>query len=224
MRYFSKTLHVLLALGLSGFFAKDCFAYEVSANSIYLHAKRNDINYLRLIKRYRNAINVVDYNGDSAYCIALKNNDKNTLEILKQWGANSNHECVKNVRNYSERKSKVVRINNDTAKRTIRYTNAGGSNYALWGLSAIGVAGGVAALSGGGGSGGKSSSAENNTGGGNNNGGGNNGNVGGDDNNVIKPTISYKEFHQPLFFRLFFQELLLLNVYLLQLILFLYQN
>ena len=188
MRYLGKTLYVLLALGLSGFCANNCFAYEVSANSIYFNAKRNNINYLRLIKRYRNAINVVDNNGNSAYCIALKNNDKNTLEVLKQWGADSNHECVKNLRKRTERKSNVVR-NNDTAKRTVRYANTGGSNYALWGLGAVGVAGGVAALSGGGGGGGKSSSAGGNTGC-----GGNNDDVGGGDNNVIEPTISYKEF------------------------------
>ena len=65
MRCFNKTLLMILAASLSSISAKDCFGYEVSASNIYMQASKNNTNYLRLIKRYKNAIDLEDANGNT---------------------------------------------------------------------------------------------------------------------------------------------------------------
>jgi subtilisin family serine protease len=101
-------------------------------------------------KRYKNAIDLEDANGNTAYCLALKNNDKTALELLKSLGANSKHECTKKINKVSSKKN-VAKKELARTKGRAKYKSSGMSNYAIWGLGAVGIAGGVAALGGGGG-------------------------------------------------------------------------
>ncbi|MCM1323552.1 MAG: S8 family serine peptidase [Acetobacter sp.] len=72
-------------------------AYTVNAGTIYQQAKLQNQEYFRLLSRYDGAIDLRDSQGNTAYCLALKNNDKATLEFLAQNGANRQHKCVENI-------------------------------------------------------------------------------------------------------------------------------
>ena len=98
MRFNDKIALLMVSLlGMNSVFVSDCNAYGISAVEIYKQAKAGNKNYLGLLNRYNNAIDLTDKNGYTAYCLALKNDDKNTLSVLSRFGANKSHRCVKQV-------------------------------------------------------------------------------------------------------------------------------
>ena len=62
----------------------------LNPNSIYNYAKTR--NY-RSLQRFSKWINVTDENGDTAVCLALKNNDKVSYNILVKYGADPKPGC-----------------------------------------------------------------------------------------------------------------------------------
>jgi len=142
-------------------------AYVLTTTEIYRQARYKNYQFLDWVAQYRNAIDVQNQSGDTAYCMALKYNDNQTQNLLASYGANVSHSCVQ--RFYIEAKS--GQNYTSTAKTTGRYpvrkanstyvtSPTGNSNYLWWGLGALAVGGGVAAIaSSGGGSSHHSSSS-----------------------------------------------------------------
>ena len=130
---------------------------------IYRQAKLKNYRLLNRLSSYRKMFNVTNRFGDNAYCVAMRYNDKETMDILAQYGANTNHSCVKRIK-----KEYQVQDRTHAPKRVALRTHspivssvASNSNYLLWGLGAVAVGGGVAAIAGSGG-GGSSSKGEGN--------------------------------------------------------------
>ncbi|MBQ8750242.1 MAG: S8 family serine peptidase, partial [Alphaproteobacteria bacterium] len=158
---FSDRIALLMVslLGMNSVFVSDCNAYGISAVEIYKQAKAGNKNYLSLLKRYNNAIDLTDKNGYTAYCLALKNDDKNTLSVLSRFGANESHKCVKQVE--LDKKNSVKKPKKSAYKSVLKkskFKDESISPYWWWGLGGAAIAGGALALSGGGGGGGGSSS------------------------------------------------------------------
>ena len=70
-------------------------AYTVTPATIYQQAKQNNQHFMDWLTRYRNAVNMTDQNGDTAYCLALKYRDIQAQKVLISYGANKQHSCVK---------------------------------------------------------------------------------------------------------------------------------
>lgn len=115
------------------------YAKETNAENIYNFAKNNDLKSLQENSKY---LDIEDSNGDTAYCMALRQNEKDVAKILEKAGANTNHKCVSTIP--SENKT---------------FLGMGKKGWLTTG--AVVVAGGVAAAAGGGGGGGGSGSSGN---------------------------------------------------------------
>ena len=109
-----------------------------TAQQIYWYAKNNNSTALY----YVNNIDVTDKNGNTAYCLALKDKDQQSADLLAYYGANKNSSCVSKI----------------SGKSTFLGMKATGWTVAS--LAAVG--GGVALAAGGGGGSSSSSSSDNN--------------------------------------------------------------
>ena len=131
-----------------------CFAAN-NATDVYLLAKTENTSELKKVEN----IDVVDSDGNTALCSAIKFNDVDAYNILKKAGANTEHECVK----------KIPTKQYQTFTQKLATTNKSWSFLGMgkWAWAAIGVgvvAGGAAAtMGGGGGSGGGSNNLGNST-------------------------------------------------------------
>ena len=152
----------------------------INAYQIYMQAQRGNKEFLNIISRYKNAIDLRTKNGYTAYCLAMISNDEEAKFLLRRYGANTQHECVKKIKE-AEKNS----WNEDDIKLQKKYKVAPtSSNTALLtGIGVVAVGGGVALASGGGG-GGHASNKDDNTGGNNDNTGGNDDNTGGNNDNT----------------------------------------
>ena len=122
----------LIALALC-FNVANSHAAGITPQQIYGFAKSKNYSLLR---RSMVNIDVTDKNGNTAYCIALQNNDKNAVNLLIHYGANKKVDCAKNFSSTFLGMSKTG-----------------------WGVTGAVVTGGViAAVAGGGGGGGSSDS------------------------------------------------------------------
>lgn len=140
------------------------YASSVTAVMTYQQARNGNTEYFRLISRYNGAIDLKDGEGNTAYCLALKNKDQKALELLANNGANTAHNCVKNIQK-AEKEQQQVR-----QRRKFRDEKvfADDSDVYLWTGAGLLAAGGVAAIAAsGGGGGGHGHSGSNNNGGGN---------------------------------------------------------
>ncbi len=158
---------------LSLFLVFGVFSASFAANNatdVYLLAKTESISELKKVEN----IDIVDSDGNTALCSAIKYDDVDAYNILKKAGANTEHKCTK-------------KIPGEQYKTFIQKVGAANKSWSFlglgkWAWTAIGagvVAGGAAAAMGGGGgggsSGGSSSSGENS---GSESGGGNGNNSG----------------------------------------------
>lgn len=140
----------------------DAMAYSISPNAIYRQAQLNNLEYFRLLSRYRNVINITDKQGNTAYCLAANNNDKQAMELLVNYGADTSRPCykVKVKENKTAEKS-------STRSPKFRQSNSTfeSDNSYYWAAAGVLAAGaGIAALaSGGGGSGSDSGSGSGNS-------------------------------------------------------------
>ena len=85
---------------------KGVFA-AIRAEEIYKQASLDNQYYLNVLKRYGRVIDVVDVNGNTAYCLAYKNNDKQAMKLLAQNGADANHKCMENIATKQNQAQKV---------------------------------------------------------------------------------------------------------------------
>lgn len=104
-------------------------AANFTAQQIYWYAKNNNSTALY----YANNIDVTDKNGNTAYCLALKDKDQQSADLLTYYGANKNSSCVSKI----------------SGKDT--FLGMGAAGWTVVGLAAVG--GGVALAAGGGGGG-----------------------------------------------------------------------
>ena len=72
-------------------------AYAISPMEIYRQARQQNEVFLQKLSRYRNAFDMQDKDGNTAYCIALRYNDVSAQEILEIYGADSGHSCVESI-------------------------------------------------------------------------------------------------------------------------------
>ena len=152
-------LSLLCFVGASIWNVPTGMAYGISAVDIYKQASRKNENYLRLLKRYQNAIDLTDRDGNTAYCLALKNDDVDVVKVLEKYGANRRHGCVKKVVEYKNKVVKKAKNNvyGNTSKRS-QFKDDEVESYLWLGLGGVAIAGGALALSGGGGGGSSNSS------------------------------------------------------------------
>lgn len=132
-------------------------AYAISPMEIYRQARQQNEVFLQKLSRYRNAFDMQDKDGNTAYCIALRYNDVSAQEILEKYGADTGHSCVESIGREKAEKARRAERNAAAKRRRFRSSEGvfadSGNNYLWWGLGALAVGGGVAALAGGGGSG-----------------------------------------------------------------------
>jgi hypothetical protein len=161
----------------------------LSPEQILAQAERGNLRFFQAAQRYPNLIDMTDKNGDTAYCLALKNKDYNAQRVLYSYGADPRHECVKKLYTRTEKQT----TSTQRATQTASVQAAEGTNYALWGLGVVAAGGAVAvAASGGGGGGGgsadtasSSSTESGGSGSGNGNSSSENGNFGGSSSTTL---------------------------------------
>ncbi len=138
------------------------FAYSLTANEIYRQANHGNTTFLHRLSRYQGAIDLQNYSGNTAYCLALRYNDTQAQNLLENYGANTHHSCVQKVNEQKEQYAQSRTRKNAIRPSSSSYykTDDSGNNYLWWGLGALAVGGGVAALSSGGGGGSDSSHFE----------------------------------------------------------------
>lgn len=165
---FKKNIAICcLGLGLGFMGIGRANAYGLDAYSIYSQAQKQNHRYFQVLKRYEGVIDLKTRNGDTAYCLALKGDDKGAAEILKKYGANKNHECVKRFNEDKKSYKNTRRVEDKTPERNVRrkkrFIEEDNTDTYLWaGLGVLAVGGGIAALSGSGGGGGSSSGSASN--------------------------------------------------------------
>lgn len=113
-------------------------AANFTAQQIYWYAKNNNSTALY----YANNIDVTDKNGNTAYCLALKDKDQQSADLLTYYGANKNSSCVSKINGKST------------------FLGIGATGWTVAGLAAVG--GGIALAAGGGGGGSSGSSSSDN--------------------------------------------------------------
>ena len=194
-------LKISLFISLFIFVPSLSWGYNYSAVDIYRQAHFKNYRFLEWLSQYRGAVDMQNRLGDTAFCIALKYNDMETMKILASYRANTSHPCVRRARNeyYASRELyQPVQQTNQYPTQTyptpVRETNApyisaanGNSNYLWWGLGGLLVGGGIGAAIGHSSGSHKTTYVTNNNNGNGNNGGNtggddNGGNTGGDDN------------------------------------------
>ena len=139
-----KRLFLSLFLIFGAFSA--CFAAN-NATDIYLLAKTESTSELKKVEN----IDVVDSDGNTALCSAIKYDDVEAYNILKKAGANTEHKCIKKIpsEQYKTFLQKVGAANKS-------WSFLGLGKWAWAGIGAGVAVGAVAAGMGGGGSGGGS--------------------------------------------------------------------
>ncbi len=155
MRIKSVVLGVAI-IGGSLMVPKGVFA-AIGAEEIYKQASLDNQYYLNVLKRYGRVIDVVDVNGNTAYCLAYKNKDKQAMKLLAQNGADVNHRCMENIATKQKNVKKERKLAQKRRAPRFRADNDT-SSYLLMGLGGAAVVGGAVAIAGGGGGGGKGSS------------------------------------------------------------------
>ena len=84
---------VFTLCALFNIFTLNAFA-NTTSEQIYHFASNNDISSL-----YKNSdsLNALNKDGDTALCVAIKNNDVDAYKTLKKVGANTSPACIKNI-------------------------------------------------------------------------------------------------------------------------------
>ena len=118
-------------------------AEMLNSKHIYSFAKSGDY---RSLGRYSRWIDITNSDGDTAVCLAIRNNDVNSYNLLLSYGANSRPSCY----------SSAIKSASGSAKDGT-FLGMSGTGWAVTG--GILAAGGIAAAAGGGGGGGSGSSS-----------------------------------------------------------------
>ena len=135
--------------------------FKLDPITIYRQAKLKNYRLLNRLSSHNKMFNITNRFGDTAYCVAMKYNDIETMDTLRRYGANTNHSCVKRIRKENQAQDRT-QAPKRVALRThspIVSSVASNSNYLLWGLGAVAVGGGIAVASSGGGGGSSSNNS-----------------------------------------------------------------
>ena len=120
---------VFTLCALFNIFTLNAFA-NTTSEQIYHFASNNDISSL-----YKNSdsLNALNKDGDTALCVAIKNNDVDAYKTLKKVGANTSPACIKNInkQKYENFISTVKKNENSFA----------GLNSWVWGAIGLGALG-----------------------------------------------------------------------------------
>ena len=118
-------------------------AEMLNSKHIYSFAKSGDY---RSLGRYSRWIDITNSDGDTAVCLAIRNNDVNSYNLLLSYGANSRPSCY----------ASAIKSASGSAKDGT-FLGMSGTGWAVTG--GVLAAGGIAAAAGGGGGGGSGSSS-----------------------------------------------------------------
>lgn len=99
-------------------------AYAISPMEIYRQARQQNEVFLQKLSRYRNAFDMQDKDGNTAYCIALRYNDVSAQEILEKYGADTGHSCVESIER--EKAEKARRAERNAAAKRRRFRSSEG--------------------------------------------------------------------------------------------------
>ena len=149
---FKKVVPILFFIAVLG---KSSVAYSavINAYQVFMQAQRGNHSFFNVLSKHKSAIDLRTRNGYTAYCLAMIAEDENAMSLLKQYGADDEHECVKKIEH--ARKNKFNEDDFASQKR-FKVAPATSSNALLTGLGVVAVGGGVALAAGGGGGGGGS--------------------------------------------------------------------
>ena len=126
-------------------------AVPLTAEHLYTFARQKNE---KLLDKYSKHIDITNKNNDTALCISVRRRDRDSFELLKDYGASTKVDCLQKIL-----KQSVVKQDNTSAVVSDSDGEFLGMGLKGWGLTGLVVAG-VAAASGGGGGGG---SGEDNT-------------------------------------------------------------
>lgn len=116
-------------------------AYAISPMEIYRQARQQNEVFLQKLSRYRNAFDMQDKDGNTAYCIALRYNDVSAQEILEKYGADTGHSCVESIEREKEEKARRAERNAAAKRRRFRSSEGvfadSGNNYLWWGWAPL---------------------------------------------------------------------------------------
>ncbi len=137
-------LYLFIIFGITPY----CFAAN-NATDVYLLAQTKSATELNKVEN----IDVIDADGNTALCSAIKDNNIDAYNLLKKAGANTEHKCVKKIptKQYQAFTQKLVATNKS-------WSFLGMGKWAWTAIGAGVVAGGAAAAMGSGGSSGGGSS------------------------------------------------------------------
>ena len=139
-------ISIFLAFGMNF----GCFAAN-NATDVYLLAKTENTSELNKVEN----IDVVDSDGNTALCSAIKFNDVDAYNILKKAGANTEHKCVKKIPS-EQYKTFLHKVG--AANKSWSFLGMGKWAWAAIGAGVAGGAGGAVAAGMGGGGGGSDTS------------------------------------------------------------------
>ncbi len=136
--------------------SSSAIASQISAQAIYQQASVGNVSYFQLLSRYRNMIDVTDAQGNTAYCLAVKNHDTVAQSVLFEYGANPYHPCNNEVKkSRSTETASREKVGPRKKFKDDSLFSGNSKRYMLAGAGLLAVGGGVAlAMSGGGGGGG----------------------------------------------------------------------
>lgn len=160
--FLRKTVIFCFILGAAVQIAFPANAALSRAGITYQQAQNRNVSYFRLLARYNKAIDAMDANGNTAYCMALQENNQETMKFLAFQGADVRHSCVKRIN--EAKRAEMERQKARSVRASRRYQNENGlfdgdKKYLWAGAGILAVGGGIAlAASGGGGGGHKDSS------------------------------------------------------------------
>lgn len=153
--FLRKTVIFSFILGAAVYVAFPANAALSRAVVTYQQAQNHNLSYFRLLARYYKAIDIVDGSGNTAYCLALRENNQEAMRFLAFQGADVQHQCVRRIN--EQKQADMRRQRMQQARVSRRYQNESGlfdsdKKYLWAGAGILAVGGGIAlAASGGGG-------------------------------------------------------------------------
>lgn len=146
------------------------YANSLDADSILRQAQQQNMNFFRILKRYSGGIDLIDGNGNTAYCLALQRKDTDAMKFLAAHGANTMHRCVKKQEMEAQKaqaeQEKTTKSAKRNVKRKSRFVEDDSffrmDNPYMWGGLGLATVAGAIAISSGGSSGSNSDNNDDN--------------------------------------------------------------
>ena len=140
----------------------------INAYQIFVQAQRGNHTFFNVLSKHKNAIDLRTKNGYTAYCLAMIAEDDDAMDLLRRYGADEKHNCVKKIEAARENKWTEDKF---VSQKKFKVAPAMSNVGVLAGVAVVG--GGVALAASGGGGGGSKVTADDDITGGDNAGGDN---------------------------------------------------